>query len=576
MSYYNPDAEATLEKETLALFEELGWDTLDAFHERYSEGGGGGGPDLGRANRGEVILRPRLQAALIRLNPSLPPVALDAAIQELTRDRSALSLVRANKEIYELLKKGVKVNYRDSKGEEQIARVHVIDWGNLDNNDFLLVQQFWVTGEIYKRRPDLIGFVNGLPLFFGELKAHYRDVKRAYDENLSDYKVTIPHLLWYNALVLLSNGSDARVGTITSPWEHFGQWKKISDEEEEGVISLETAVRGTCHPERFLDIVENFILYQKAQGGLNKIISKYHQYLGCNNAIGAVHNLGENQGRLGVFWHTQGSGKSFSMVFFSQKVLRKLPGNWTFVVITDRQDLDEQIYNNFARTGAVIEPENHVRADSGDRLKALLQEDHRYVFTLIHKFHTRDGQPYPKLSDRSDIIVMTDEAHRSQYDVLAMNMRQALPNAAFIGFTATPLMEDEEKTRQVFGDYVSVYDFQQSMQDNATVPLYYENRIPELELADELINERIERVLEQAELDDEQEVKLQRYFSKEYHLITREDRLEKIAVTSWNTSSTAVIWARAWSFRLTSLPPSTCTPRCAGTGIFNWAFLKRN
>jgi type I restriction enzyme R subunit len=234
----------------------------------------------------------------------------------------------------------------------------------------------------------------------------------------------------------------------------------------------------------------------------------------------------ENQGRLGVFWHTQGSGKSFSMVFFSQKILRKIPGNWTFVVITDRDDLDNQIYKNFQNTGTVTED---CQANSGEHLKQLLREDHRFIFTLIQKFVAKKGQKYPKLSDRSDIIVMTDEAHRSQYDTLALNMRNALPNAAFIGFTGTPLMAGEERTKEVFGDYVSIYNFRQSIEDGATVPLFYENRIPELQLANENLKEDLENLIDQADLNDDQQEKLEREFAREYHLITRDDRLDKIA-----------------------------------------------
>jgi type I restriction enzyme R subunit len=530
MTWIDPDAEEALENATLALFIELGWQTANAYHEAYGEAPDTGpGPYLGRATRGEVILRPRLEAVLARLNPTLPAEALQQAIAEITRDRSAMTLVHANREIYALLKEGVQVAYRDADGEERFERARVIDWAELGNNDFLLVQQFWVTGEVYTRRADLVGFVNGLPLLFGELKAHHRRVKDAYRRNLRDYKDTIPHLFWYNAFIILSNGSDSRIGTLTSEWEHFSPWKRINSEGEKGIISLETLVRGTCEPDRFLDIVESFLLYQEVRGGLIKIVAKNHQYLGVSNAIEAVRQIKENQGRLGVFWHTQGSGKSFSMIFFSQKILRKLPGNWTFVIITDRVDLDDQIYKYFARCGAVTEPEKRVRAQSGAHLKQLLREDHRYVFTLIHKFHTRDGARYPKLSDRSNIVVMTDEAHRTQYDILAMNMRHALPNAAFIGYTATPLVVGEEKTREVFGDYVSIYNFKQSTEDRATVPLYYENRIPEVQLTNEQLNEDMQRLLEEAELDDAQEAMLAREFTREYQVITRDDRLERVA-----------------------------------------------
>jgi type I restriction enzyme R subunit len=407
--------------------------------------------------------------------------------------------------------------------------VRIIDWNHPENNEYFLAQQLWISGEIYNRRADLVGFVNGLPLVFVELKASHKRLENAFNNNPRDYKNSIPQLFWYNSFIILSNGSKSRIGSITSQWEHFSEWKKINKEGEEGIVSLETMIRGTCEPTRLLDLIENFILFQEATGGLNKIFAKNHQYLGVNKALEAVQKTKENKGRLGVFWHTQGSGKSFSMIFFTQKVLRKMPGNFTFLVVTDRDELDDQIYKNFARTGAVSEPEHLIRADSGEHLKQLLKEDHRYVFTLIQKFHTERGGTYPKLSDRSDIIVITDEAHRSQYDVFAQNMRNALPHAAFIGFTGTPLMVGEEKTRLVFGDYVSVYNFKQAIDDGATVPLYYENRIPELQLVNPYLNDDLQRIIDEAELDDDQEKKLERELGCEYHLITRDDRLEKVA-----------------------------------------------
>lgn len=330
---------------------------------------------------------------------------------------------------------------------------------------------------------------------------------------------------------MLSNGSQTVVGSTFSPWEHLFEWKRINDEGEKGVVSLETAIRGIGEPSRLLDIVENFTVFEDVPGGVIKKIAKNHQYLGVNKAIAEVWRTKDRPkdqaGRLGVFWHTQGSGKSLSMVFFAQKILRKIPGNWTFVIVTDRNELDEQIYKTFAATGAVGEVEAH--ATSGAHLKQLLSEDHRYVFTLIQKFGTKKGEVYPQLSDRQDIIVITDEAHRSQYDTLAMNMRTALPNAAFLGFTGTPLMAGEEKTKEVFGDYISVYDFGQSIADGATVPLYYENRIPEMQLINDNLNEDMAALLEEAELDEEQERKVEQVFAREYHLITREDRLEAIA-----------------------------------------------
>ena len=511
-----------VEQPAIALFRELGWETADCFEERYGPNG-----DLGRETRAEVLLPQRLRPALERLNPGVPPQAIDQAIEELSRDRAVMSMVAANHEVYDLLKNGVKVTVREPDGSESAETVRLIDWNDPANNDFLLTSQLWIAGEMHTRRPDLIGFVNGIPLVFVEFKASHVPVERAFHDNLRDYKDTIPHLFWYNALLILSNGSQSKIGSITSAWEHFNDWKKIDSEGEQGVISLETMIRGTCEPERLLDLIENFTLFMEAQGGLIKILAKNHQFLGVNNAIQALQQTRYNQGKLGVFWHTQGSGKSISMIFFAQKVLRKIPGNWTFVVVTDRQELDDQIYKNFSNTGAVTEKQ--AQAKSGTHLRRLLKEDHRYIFTLIQKFNIEKGQTYPTLSKRSDVIVMTDEAHRSQYDVFALNMRNALPNAAFIGFTGTPLIVSEEKTREVFGDYVSIYNFKQSIDDGATVPLYYENRIPELQLTNEHLNDEIERVLEEAELDEDQEKKLEREFAREYHLITRDDRLEKIA-----------------------------------------------
>ena len=522
MSDYSEDA--LVEQPAVALFGQLGWQTVNAYHEVLGAGG-----TLGRETRQDVVLRPRLTAALSRLNPELPPEALELAVDELARDRSAMIPVNANQEVYQLLKDGVKVVYQDEKGEQASATVRVVAWDTPADNDFLLVSQLWVTGDVYTRRADLVGFVNGIPLVFLELKASHKQLKDAYHHNLRDYKDSLPQLWWYNAFILLSNGSESKVGSLTAAWEHFAEWKKINAEGEEGVVSLETMIRGTCTPERLLDIVENFILFSAESGGLVKLVAKNHQYLGVNRAVDAVRHVRENGGRLGVFWHTQGSGKSYSMVFFAQKVLRKLPGNHTFLVVTDRQELDQQIYQTFARAGAVTEGEEQVRAASGDDLQTLLREDHRYLFTLIQKFHTENGAAYPALSQRPDIIVMTDEAHRSQYDVFAQNMRTALPHAAFIGFTGTPLMAGEEKTRSVFGDYVSVYDFQQSITDGATVPLYYENRIPELQLTNDDLNDDMAELLDDAVLDEAQERKLEREFGREYHLLTREERLDAIA-----------------------------------------------
>jgi len=520
-----------IEQPAIALFESLGWNTLDCFNE-FTQATGS---PLGRNAKSEVVLVSKLLSALKRLNPGLPPEAYEQAIEELTRDRGAMSEAHANREVHELMKDGVKVRLPGADGDgtaggETDEVVRVIDWNDPGKNDYFLASQFWITGDMYTRRADLVGFVNGLPLVFVELKATHRRLETAYNGNLRDYKNTIPQLFWYNAFIILSNGSKSKIGGLTAEWEHFSEWKKINGEGEEGVISLDTIIKGTCEPSRLLDIVENFTIFMETKGGLIKLVAKNHQYLGVSAALEGLKHIEDKQGRLGVFWHTQGSGKSISMIFFSQKILRKIPGDWTFVIVTDRRELDKQIYKNFAAAGAMAaltEEEAHAR--DSPHLRQLLGEDHRYVFTLIHKFRTKKGETHPVLSRRSDIVVITDESHRSQYDTFAANMRTALPNAAFMAFTGTPLMASEEKTKNVFGNYISIYNFKQSVDDRATVPLYYENRIPELQLTNEHLNEDIYGVVEESMLDPEQEKKLEREFSRQYHLITRDDRLETIA-----------------------------------------------
>jgi len=519
----HPDSEEAVELSCMLIFDDLGWDLIYAEYEMD-----GDDAILGRNHQGEVVLTRYLKPALTQLNPELPEEAIDQAITELTRDRYTMSITHANKDLMALLKNGVSVSFRDDSGKQVYERVKVIDWNNPENNHFLLVSQLWVNGDPYKRRCDLVGFVNGLPLLFIELKAPDKNVENAYNDNFLDYKSTIRHLFWYNAFSILSNGNEAKVGSVSATWEHFADWKKINDEGEEGIISVDTVIRGVCDKSRFIDILENFGVFMDVPGGLIKLVAKNHQYLGVNNAINAVQQVQHNEGRLGVFWHTQGSGKSASMVFFSQKVLRKMPGNWTFVIITDRTELDDQIYGTFKDAGVVTE--DHVQADSIKKLRQLLSEDHRYVFTLIHKFQTDEGEEHPILSKRGDIIVITDEAHRSQYDTLAMNMRGALPNAAFLGFTGTPLIQgEEEKTREVFGGYVSIYNFTQSIEDGATVPLYYENRIPEVQLNNENLTDDLNNIIDEAMLDPDQEKKLERQFSQLYQVITRDDRMDKIA-----------------------------------------------
>lgn len=511
---------AAVENPSIAIFESLGWSSKDLMYEKFGQSG-----ELRREDSGEVVIISKLRIALQKLNPNSTSDDIEDSISELVRDRSVLSPIKANKEVYNLLREGFRPEQGDS--EESPDRVNYIDWSNPSNNDFFLASQMWISGELHKKRPDLIGFVNGIPLVLVELKNPGVNIKDAFTDNIRDYKDTIPALFWYNAFIIVSSGIDTRIGSMSAPWEHFFTWKKINDEKEEGVISLETAVKGLCDKSRLLDYVENFVLYSEDKGGTFKVIAKNHQFLGVNQAIKGVDHAKNNKGRLGVFWHTQGSGKSFSMIFFTEKILRKISGKYTFVIVTDRQDLDEQIYKNFAGCGAAKGEEQ--RADDADDLKSKLSADSRHIFTLIQKFRVPRGQTYPKVSDRSDIIVIADEAHRTQYDTFALNMRNALPNASFIGFTGTPLVAGEEATKKVFGEYVSVYNFKQSIVDEATVPLFYENRIPELQLVNESFNDEIIEAIEDADLDEDAEKAIEQRIATQYHLITRSERLDKIA-----------------------------------------------
>ncbi|MGR5234316.1 type I restriction endonuclease subunit R [Vibrio rotiferianus] len=520
-----------VEQPAIALFDSLDWGTETCWDEAFGNETEG---DLafGRETRSDVILTNRLREALLKLNEGISPLILQEAMDEMCRDRSSMSDIAANEAIYLLLKDGYV--YTSTSDDEEDFVVRYIDWEIVDNNDFLLCSQMSISGDIETRRPDLLGFVNGLPLLFIELKTSHKNLFNAYKDNLKDYRNTIPQLFHYNQIIVLSNGIQSRVGSISSQWEHFAEWKKIESEKEPRRVSLEVVIRGVCERTRFLDIIENYILFVKKKQTL-KIVAKYHQYLGVNQALEGLTNVKERSGQLGVFWHTQGSGKSFSMVFFCKKAFRKYTGNWTFVLITDRTDLDDQIYKTFHSSGALTE---NCQAESGAELKTLLAEDHRFVFTLIQKFKGDEKGNYPLLSERDDIIVITDEAHRSQYDSLAMNMRSSMPNASYMAFTGTPLLSDQVseegsnesgKTQEIFGDYISIYNFADAVDDGATLPLYYENRVPEVNLSRDDVGDEIVDIIEQADLTDEQEEKLEREFSKSYHIITRDDRLETIA-----------------------------------------------
>jgi len=479
---------------------------------------------LGREHRGQVVLKKYLLPALQKLNPALPADAHLQAMDAITRDRSNLSLVKANQEVYRILRDGVNVNAVRENGETGTERVSIFDFDNAQNNHFLAVSQLWVVGEMYTRRPDVILFVNGIPLILLELKASHKSLVDAHRDNIRDYKDTIPKLFWYNMGIIISNGIENKFGSLTAPYEFFNEWKKAEREEDEPKTDMATMLRGICDKTRLLDILENFILFDESKSETKKIVPRYFQYYGVNLVFKNVVKRKELAGKLGVFWHTQGSGKSYSMVWLSQKTLRKLSGNFTFVIVTDRTQLDRQAYRNFVNIGVIHEAE--VQAESISHLKALLAQDHRQIFTTIQKFQDITGS----ISERQDIIVMTDEAHRSQYDSMALNMRKSLPRASFIGFTGTPLMADgEAETEKTFGKYVSVYNFGQSVADGATVPLYYENRVPRLKNVNDNLEEQLGQLMDRYDLDEDEEEKLEREYSNFYEIVTREDRLNTIA-----------------------------------------------
>ncbi len=486
-----------------------------------------------RSNKRDVIFSDRVRNAAIHLNPEIPEEVIDNAVERLMDRRQAMTPVAANREIHGLLRDGIPVEYDDEDGKMKQERVRFIDFNDPGNNHFLAVTQLWIRGEIGYRRPDVLIYVNGIPLVFIELKNSNVKLRNAYDDNLTNYRAEIPQLFLTNAFCVLSNAIETRVGSITAQWEHFFQWLRTEDEREkvdreeirEQGTSLERLTSGILPHHRLLDYVENFVLYYKDN---SKIVAQNHQFIGVNRAYERFMNRGELEGKLGVFWHTQGSGKSFSMIFYARKIMRKQTGNFTFVVVTDRDDLDGQIYRNFLHTGTVGK-EEAAQPKDGEELRKFLGRNKRMVFTLIQKFRWPQGSQYPVLSNRDDIIVIVDEAHRTQYRSLAENMRAGLPQAQYLAFTGTPLLGRDRKTNAWFGDYVSEYNFQQSMEDGATVPLFYEKRVPEVQNQNENLSEEFYEILEDENLDEAQKEKLEKRFAKEIEVIKRDDRLEKIA-----------------------------------------------
>lgn len=504
---------------------------------------------VGRERLKDVVLHDRLRTALTELNRHLPASCIAHAVDELTKSRVALTPVMANKEVYELIRNGIAVNYTNPEGREVPDNVRVIDFEEPKRNDFLVVSQLSIAyqhNDGLTRRPDLLLYVNGLPLVMIELKNATEKVKSGYDDNLKNYKRDIPQLFWYNAFVCISNGIQTRVGAFDAPWDHFFNWVKQQDtavthdqpsrEEVEALsvkekkrLSLQLFCEGLCAKEPLLDYFENFVLYHKNKV---KIIAKNHQFLGVNNAIALLESKGHEQGKLGVFWHTQGSGKSYSMIFYSRKIRHKVAGNWSFLIITDRKDLDSQIFRNFVETETIHitkeQKENSYRPDGREQLQEYLRSNRTYVFSLIHKFGIEKGKTFPKLTDRDNWIVIVDEAHRTQYKELGENMRIAMPKAQYIAFTGTPLLRSE-KTENWFGKYVSEYNFAESIDDGATVPLFYKKSVPKVEQANPDLVEQAAAILEDENLTEEQIKKLDKEYTTLLEVVRREDRLQEIA-----------------------------------------------
>lgn len=486
----------------------------------------------GRSSKKECVLPRILKESLIKLNPHIPTEIINDVFKSLVRDFTGTDIVATNYDLYNKIRNQIKVKVRRN-GKDDFDFVKLVDFDNPSNNNFTAVSQMWIQGKLYWRRPDVLIFVNGLPLVFIELKNSVVKVEEAYNKNLKDYIKDVPNLFAFNQICVLSNGLETRLGAFNATYDYFFEWLKVDDEKEkpnreairEGGLSIVYFIDGLLRKERLMDYIENFVLFDNRK---YKIIAKNHQYLGVNNLIRSVERKEELKGKLGVFWHTQGSGKSYSMVMFARKVKRKIAGNFTFLIITDREDLDTQIHKNFVRT-EVIGNNDECQPKNGEQMREFLQKNKEFVFTLIHKFRYDKTKKYPILSTRNDIFVLVDEAHRTQYKDLAENMRAALPNANFIAFTGTPLLGSKRLTNQWFGDYVSEYNFAQSVEDGSTVPLFYSRRVPEVGLTNDFLDDDVVDIIETENLNEDEARLLENSSSRILEVIKRDDRLEKIA-----------------------------------------------
>ncbi len=486
----------------------------------------------GRADASECILPKVLLVALERINPQIDKHILQKVVNDFRKNYAASDIVDINYKFYNHIRNGIKVSVKKN-GRNDFDFVKLIDFDNVENNDFHCVNQMWIKGRLRYRRPDVLLFVNGLPVVFIELKNSTVKIEEAYNKNLVSYREDIPNVFAFNQICVLSNGLQTKLGAWNSSYEFFFEWLRVDDEKEkldreriaEYGLSVTYLIDGLFKKERLLDYIENFILFDNER---IKIIAKNHQYLGVNNLMTSARRREELKGKLGVFWHTQGSGKSYSMVMFVRKVKRKLQGNFSFLIVTDREDLDTQIHKTFVRTG-VVKSIDECQPKNSQQLREFLKGNKPVLFTLIHKFKYDKTQQYPLLSDRNDIFVLVDEAHRTQYKTLAENMHKGLPNANYIAFTGTPLLGNRRLTNQWFGDYVSEYNFAQSIEDGSTVPLFYSRRVPEVGLNNDWLDTDIDKIIEDENLNLIERGMLENSYSRILEVIKRDERLDRIA-----------------------------------------------
>jgi len=551
-------SESVIEQAALAWLESLGYLILSGPEIAPEE------PAAERDNYGQVVLEYRLRQALARLNPQVPTDALEEAFRKLTRPDSP-SLVANNHVIHKYLVEGVPVEYQRADGSIGGDLVRVFDYDDPENNEFLAVNQYTVVEDQHERRPDVVLFINGLPIAVIELKnaaTENATIWSAFNQ-LQTYKRQIPSLFAFNEAMVISDGVQARIGTLTADREWFMPWRTIEGETlaDTKLPQLQVVLEGVFQKRRLLDLIRHFIVFEDVGGGvLVKKMAGYHQYHAVNVAVQETvraclpppeRHLQVREGdgsyfakghpdakpgdrRVGVVWHTQGSGKSLTMAFYAGRVvLHPAMENPTLVVITDRNDLDDQLYGTFARCHELLR-QPPVQAQSRANLRELLTTaSGGVVFTTVHNFFPADGGDYPLLSSRRNIVVIADEAHRSQYnfiDGFARHMREALPNAAFIGFTGTPVELTDKNTRAVFGDYISIYDIERAVKDGATVPIYYESRLAKLELAEAakpLLDAEFEEATEGEEVEHKERLKTK--WAQLEALVGTEKRLKLIA-----------------------------------------------